>query len=133
MANALKSKARRIANDEGHGYHKKAQSRFPVLRHRGVQTNMIVCQTEDHQGNMASQRISVPRGIAQRLKERSLVSGARESEVVREALERYLSSDGKEETTYTLLREAGLIGCARGAPKDLSTNKRYFRGFGKSK
>jgi predicted DNA-binding protein len=84
---------------------------------------------------MASQRISVrvPRGIAQRLKERSRVSGARESQVVREALERYLSSDGTEETTYTLLREAGLIGCARGAPKDLSANKRYFRGFGKSK
>jgi hypothetical protein len=28
---------------------------------------------------------------------------------------------------------AGLIGCARGLPRDLSTNKRYFAGFGKSK
>jgi hypothetical protein len=28
---------------------------------------------------------------------------------------------------------AGLIGCVKGAPKDLSTNKQYFAGFGKSK
>jgi predicted DNA-binding protein len=85
--------------------------------------------------NMASQRISVrvPRGIAQRLKERSRATGARESEVVREALEKYLSADGEKQTAYDLARKAGLIGCIRGAPKDLSTNKRYFKGFGKSK
>lgn len=84
---------------------------------------------------MASQRISVrvPRGIAQRLKERSRVTGARESEVVREALEKYLSADGEQQTAYDLARKAGLIGCIRGAAKDLSTNKRYFKGFGKSK
>jgi predicted DNA-binding protein len=84
---------------------------------------------------MASQRISVrvPGGIARRLKERSRVTGARESQVVREALEQYLSVNRKEQTTYDLLQEAGLLGCVRGAPKDLSTNKRYFKGFGKSK
>jgi predicted DNA-binding protein len=83
---------------------------------------------------LASQRISVrvPRGIAQRLKERSRATGARESEVVREALEKYLSGSG-EQTAYDLARKAGLIGCIRGAPKDLSTNKRYFKDFGKSK
>jgi hypothetical protein len=36
-------------------------------------------------------------------------------------------------STYDFLKEAGLIGCAPGLPKDLSTNKRYFAGFGKSK
>ncbi len=84
---------------------------------------------------MASQRISVrvPGGIARRLKERSRATGARESQVVREALEQYLSTNRKEQTTYDLLREAGLIGCVRGGPRDLSTNKRYFKGFGKSK
>jgi Arc/MetJ-type ribon-helix-helix transcriptional regulator len=83
---------------------------------------------------MASQRISVrvPRGIVQLLKERSRATGARESEVVREALEKYLSKSG-EQTAYDLARKAGLIGSIRGAPKDLSTNKRYFKGFGKSK
>jgi predicted DNA-binding protein len=84
---------------------------------------------------MASQRISVrvSPGTARRLKERSRATGTRESDVVREALEQYLSPRHKEQTTYALLKEAGLIGCARGLPKDLSTNKRYFRGFGKSK
>jgi len=71
--------------------------------------------------------------MAHRLKERSRVTGSRESQVVREALEQYLSTNHKEQTTYDLLQEAGLIGCVRGAPKDLSTNKRYFKGFGKSK
>lgn len=84
---------------------------------------------------MASQRISVRvnRGIAQRLKERSRATGARESEVVREALEEYFSKGDNEQTAYNLAQKAGLIGCIRGAPKDLSTNKRYFKGFGKSK
>lgn len=84
---------------------------------------------------MGSQRISVRVSgkMARRLKERSRATGSRESQVVREALEQYLSTNGKEQTTYDLLQEAGLIGCARGTPKDLSTNKKYFKGFGKSK
>ena len=84
---------------------------------------------------MASQRISVrvSSSTARRLKERSRITGARESEVVRAALEQYLEKSSSETTTYDLLKEAGLIGCARNLPKDLSTNKRYFKGFGKSK
>jgi predicted DNA-binding protein len=84
---------------------------------------------------MASQRISVrvPQGIAQRLKERSSATGTRQSDLVREALEKYLSADSEKQTAYDLARKAGLIGCIRGAPKDLSTNRRYFKGFGKSK
>jgi metal-responsive CopG/Arc/MetJ family transcriptional regulator len=80
---------------------------------------------------MASQRISVrvPPGIAQQLKDRSRAIGTRESEVVREALEEYLSTSGEQ----TAARKAGLIGCIRGAPKDLSTNKRYFKDFAKAK
>ena len=84
---------------------------------------------------MASERISVrvPAGITRRLKERSRATGARESEVVREALELYLSTKDSEQTTFAILREAGLIGCVDGAPRDLSTNKKYFNGFGERK
>lgn len=39
----------------------------------------------------------------------------------------------QKRSAYELFKEAGLIGCAKGLPKDLSTNKRYFAGFGKSK
>ena len=84
---------------------------------------------------MASQRISVrvPPRTARRLKERSRATGAQESEMVREALEEYLSKSGEEQTAYDLARKAGLIGSAPGLPKDLSTNKRYFKGFSRSK
>jgi hypothetical protein len=71
--------------------------------------------------------------MAQRLKERSRLTGSRESEVVRDALEEYLSSNAEGQSAYDLARKAGLIGCIRGAPKDLSTNKRYFKGFGRSR
>ena len=83
---------------------------------------------------MASQRISVrvPAKMVRRLKERSRATGARESDVVREALEEYLSKSANEKTAYERALEAGMIGCAKGLPKDLSTNKRYFKGFGKS-
>jgi len=84
---------------------------------------------------MASQRISVrvPNEVARRLKERSRTTGVRESTVVREALETYLSANGMEKSAYELAKEAGLIGCVKGAPRDLSTNKKYLKGFGRSK
>ena len=84
---------------------------------------------------MPSQRISVriPAKTRQRLRERSRSAGVHESEVVRQALEEHLSKNHQGRTAYDLFLEAGLIGCARGAPKDLATNKRYFKGFGKGK
>ena len=37
-----------------------------------------------------------------------------------------------EETLFDVLNEAGLIGCVKDAPEDLSTNPKYMEGFGKS-
>ncbi|HEV2197763.1 MAG TPA: ribbon-helix-helix domain-containing protein [Candidatus Acidoferrum sp.] len=84
---------------------------------------------------MASQRISVrvPAKTMQRLKERSRSVGMRESDIVRQALEEHLSKNHQGRTAYDLFLEAGLIGCAHGAPKDLATSKRYFKRFGKAK
>jgi len=84
---------------------------------------------------MSSRRISVrvPGKIAQRLKERSRTSGKRESEVVRQALQEHLSRNGEAKNAYDAFLEPGLIGNAPGLPKDLATNKRHFKGFGKSK
>jgi len=80
---------------------------------------------------MPTQRISVrvPAGIVKRLKERSRATGTRESEVVREALEKHLSLDAP--TAYDRAVEVGLIGVVRSGKKDLSTNKKYMRGFGR--
>jgi predicted DNA-binding protein len=85
--------------------------------------------------DMSSDRITirVPQALGRRLRSRSRLKGQAESEVVREALESYLGQSGGERSAYELAEEAGLIGCVRCAPKDLSTDSRHFEGFGKDK
>jgi predicted transcriptional regulator len=99
------------------------------------QTNLLDCLTVNRSSLLASQRISVrvPGKIVQRLKERSRVTGKHESEVVRHALEEYFSRTTSEKTAYDDFLEAGLIGSAPELPEDIATNKRHFKGFGKTK
>lgn len=52
------------------------------------------------------------------------------SEVAREALTEHVAKTGKQETCYDLALRLGVIGSAKNAPRDLSTNRRHFRGFG---
>lgn len=84
---------------------------------------------------MATQRITVriPLPLEERLRRQSAMKGRSESELVREALESYLSANGDDPSAYDLAKKAGLIGVMRRGPKDLSTNPRHFRDFGKSK
>ncbi len=84
---------------------------------------------------MASQRISirVPSALGQLLRKRSSMKGKSESEVVREALETYLAGTAEERSAYALAERAGLIGCLRRAPSDLSANRRHFAGFGNAR
>jgi predicted DNA-binding protein len=85
--------------------------------------------------DMASHRITVrvPQTLTARLRSRSRAKGTTESELVREALENYLGHSAGECSAYELAEEAGIIGCLRGAPTDLSTNPRHLRGFGKGR
>jgi predicted DNA-binding protein len=89
--------------------------------------------------DMASDRITIriPETLGQRLRYRSRMRGQPESELVREALETYLGQPTEARPAYDLAEEAGLIGCVgkgrKSPPRDLSTNPRYFEGFGKSK
>jgi predicted DNA-binding protein len=85
--------------------------------------------------DMSSHRITVriPAALISRLRSRSRANGRTESGVVREALESYLGSEPAGQTAYELAKEAGIIGAARNAPRDLSTNRRHYNGFGKSK
>jgi hypothetical protein len=53
--------------------------------------------------------------------------------MVREALEGYLGQSARERSAYELAEEAGIIGAVGDAPKDLSTNRRHFKGFGRHK
>ena len=84
--------------------------------------------------DMSSHRITIriPENLGQRLRSRSRIKGQTESDLVREALESYLGQTTKDRSAYELAQESGLIGSAKGAPKDLSTNRRHFEGFGRS-
>lgn len=84
---------------------------------------------------MASNRITVriPENLTTRLRSRSRAKGRSESELVREALENYLANSTQGRTAYELAQEAGIIGAARDNPRDLSTNRRHFKGFGQNK
>lgn len=84
---------------------------------------------------MASHRITVrvPKTLGTLLRDRSRAKGQTPSDLVRIALETYLGRGNARESAYELAEEAGLIGCVRRAPKDLSTGRRHFQGFGRSK
>jgi hypothetical protein len=85
--------------------------------------------------NMASQRITVrvSATLGARLRDRSRLKGQTPSDVVRVALESYLGEGSSTGSAYELAEAAGLIGCLRRAPRDLSTNRQHFEGFGKRK
>jgi predicted DNA-binding protein len=85
--------------------------------------------------DMNSQRITVriPTELGARLRGHSRRKGQTPSDLVRVALENYLEEAASTGSAFELAEAAGLIGCAQRAPKDLSTNRRHFDGFGKSK
>ncbi len=82
---------------------------------------------------MTKDRISVrvDRKLRRRLNQQAAASGRGASTVVRAALEEYLSKHGKQETCYDAFLRAGMIGAIKNGPRDLSTNKKHFRGFGR--
>ncbi len=84
--------------------------------------------------DMASNRISVriPQKLTERLRARSRARDTTESDLVREALEKYLEAPAEGRSAYELATQAGVIGSSDG-PSDLSTNPRYFKDFGKKR
>ncbi len=84
---------------------------------------------------MSSQRITirVSESLVKRLKKQAEMKRRSESALVREALEKYLLDSPTPSSAYDLAKAAGLIGCVRGAPSDLSTNRKHFEGFGKNR
>lgn len=66
-----------------------------------------------------------------RLREEALASGKNESEFVRGVLAAYFSRSEQPASALEVARRAGVIGCADGLARDLSTNKDHFEGFGR--
>ena len=83
---------------------------------------------------MTSSRITVriPAELRRRLKSAARRKGTQESELIRTAVERLFAAEEEQPSAYERLKKAGLIGTVKGAPSDLSTNRKHFDGFGGS-
>ena len=73
--------------------------------------------------------------IARALRAASRQRGRWESSLAGEALEALLFGRplSKPGSLYHRLKAIGFIGAMKGGPRDLSTNKKYFEGFGESR
>ncbi len=82
---------------------------------------------------MTNHRINVrlDARIGERLREEVRATGKNESEVVREALTTYFAKQGRAESALDLARRLGVVGCAKGLPRDLSMNKEHLEDFGR--
>jgi predicted DNA-binding protein len=83
---------------------------------------------------MKDQRITVRFSpeMRSRLKAAARRRGTRESDIVRDAVELQLAAEKEPFTAYQHAKKAGLIGAVKGTVRDLSTNPKYFDGFGRS-
>ena len=82
---------------------------------------------------MREKRISIrlDAGLHRRLAKEASLNGLSGSEITRQALEAYLAGRPARESCYDAFRRRRLIGMIKNAPPDLSTNRNYFRGFGR--
>jgi len=71
--------------------------------------------------------------LAALLRSRSRAEEQTASDLVSVALATYLGREFSSHSAYKLARKAGLIGCVRRAPKDLSTNRQHIESFEKNK
>jgi hypothetical protein len=91
------------------------------------------CQTHDVKvSDMKTYRLStrIDEQTRKRLEKRALIEAKDESAIVRDALNSYLSTT--VESAHDVFQRIGGIGVAKGLPPDVSTNKKYFEGFGHS-
>ena len=82
-------------------------------------------------GQRTATRVSVrlTPALANKLQRQIATRRTTESALVREALESYFEQ--QPESCYDAFVRLGLAGSAKGLPADLSTNRKYFKGFGK--
>jgi ribbon-helix-helix CopG family protein len=78
--------------------------------------------------SMRTISVKLPDSLALRLRRVVARRRATQSEVIREALEAHLAAPGPG-TWAELVGD--LAGSVRGGPRDLSSNKRHMKGFGR--
>jgi Arc/MetJ-type ribon-helix-helix transcriptional regulator len=93
----------------------------------------MFCLTGKKDPTMPAPRISVrlESRLHERLAKLARAKGQSESELVREALTDWLDAQPRPESCYDIAKRTGMIGAAKYAPRDLSTNRKHFEGFGK--
>lgn len=75
--------------------------------------------------------LKVPEALDRKLAAAVRRRGARKSELVRQALERYLDEVQEPRRGSFLYLAGDLVGCVKDAPADLSSNPRRLADFGK--
>lgn len=76
--------------------------------------------------------LKLPAGLAARLNTVVRRRSTTKSAVVRQALEAHLEDSARDEDRGSCLDLArDLAGSLRGGPRDLSSNKRHLRGYGR--
>ena len=73
--------------------------------------------------------IRIDGALRDKLETLAQAAGKSESQIVREALDDYLTSHAVT-TCYDVAKKTGLFGCVKGGPRDKSTSRRHMRGFG---
>jgi hypothetical protein len=75
--------------------------------------------------------VKVSEDLKNRIKNYAENTGTSPSSIIREAIEKYLSSKTKRVKGSFLDRAEDILGIGEG-PEDLSTNKKYMKNFGRS-
>jgi len=73
--------------------------------------------------------LKISKTLAHRLQERASEAGVNKSELLRQALEHYLSQSGAANTASVTALASDLVGCFRG-PADLSTGTEHLDDYG---
>lgn len=80
---------------------------------------------------MKTLSFKVPEALDRKLAAVVKRRGVRKSNLVREALSRYLDDASEVRRGSFLDLASDLLGCVKNAPADLSSNPRHLAGFGK--
>jgi hypothetical protein len=91
--------------------------------------DLTKCITRWYYRFMVVKTLKIPESLAARIQRDARATKRTVSAVMREALERGLGEDAGIDMTEAL---KGVMGSASG-PGDLSTNKAYFAGYGRSR
>jgi hypothetical protein len=79
---------------------------------------------------MVTMTVKLPPATSARLAAEAKGRGISKSQIVREALDRHLKSNGKKHRPTFGELAGHLAGCIKNTPRDLSTNPKYMEGFG---